>query len=407
MTLKTDPVVAAPPAQKGKRRWPRRVAIVLIVLLALLGGLALYLNSASFRQRVHARVVAELEHMTGGKVEIESFTWRLSTLQFEIRNLTIHGREAAADVPYAHADRVSVGVKIVSFFSRKISLEKVDIDHAVLHLIIYPDGSTNQPSPQPVQGGEEQPGQTLFDLAIKEIAVSNGVFMLNQERIPFNLSGKEIAAGMSYVAAEKAYNGHLDLTPVTLAYRNAAPYQAELHLNFLLRNKETEIKSFRVATGQSHFEGSGTLRNYNNPELKLDYQASLDLSEVAHATGTSQLRGGHADVKGSVDYQNKRYASTGTLNAHGVEWRDSTVRLVGVDAASPYGITPEKIDLPRLNMRLFSGSVQGSMQVANWNSTSRRGAVAQRGTAKLHVTGLEIRSVAAAVSTSKLDKGDK
>jgi translocation and assembly module TamB len=122
----------------------------------LLGGLALYLNSDSFRQKVHDRVVAELEHMTGGKVEIESFSWQLSTLQFEIRNLTIHGREAAGEVPYAHADRVVVGVKIVSFFARKISLEKVDINHAIFHLIVYPDGSTNQPSPQPGQGGEEQ-----------------------------------------------------------------------------------------------------------------------------------------------------------------------------------------------------------------------------------------------------------
>jgi translocation and assembly module TamB len=402
MTLKADPVAAAPPVQKGKRRWPRRVAVILVLFLALLGALALYLNSDSFRGKVHDRVVAELEHTTGGKVEIQSFTWQLSTLQFEIRNLTIHGREAAGETPYAHADRVVVGVKIVSFFSRKISLEKADIDGAIFHLIIYPDGSTNQPSPQTAHSGEEQSGESLFDLAIKEISVNNGVFMLNQERIPFNLSGKEIAAGMSYVATEKAYAGHLDLTPVTLAYGHAAPYQAELHLNFLLRDKETEIKSFKLATARSQLEASGTLRNYANPELKLDYQAAIDLAEAARAGNTPQLRAGHADLKGSLNYQNRRYSSSGMLNARGVEWRDSTMRLAGVDAASPYTVLPEKISLPRLNAHLFGGLLQGSLEIANWTPAPGQKSAQQRGTARLHLSGVEIRSVAAAVSTSRL-----
>src|SRR4051794_35420176 len=192
MTLKTGSVVvAAPPAQKKKRRWLKLLAIVMAVFLALLAGVVFYLNTGSFRQSVRARVVADLERMTGGKVEIESFTWQLSNWQFEIRNVTIHGREAANEVPYAHADRVTVNIKVVSFFSRKISLEKVDVDRATFHLIIYPDGGTNQPS-QAVRPGDEQPGQSIFDLAIKEVAVNNGTFMLNQEKVPFHLAGKEI-----------------------------------------------------------------------------------------------------------------------------------------------------------------------------------------------------------------------
>src|SRR5258707_12918371 len=86
---------------------------------------------------------------------------------------------------------------------------------------------------------------------------------------------------MSYVPSEKAYDGHLDLTPILVSYRNAAPFQAEVHANFLLRSKETEIKSLKLSTASSRFEASGTLRNYNNPELTLQYQASLDLPEVA------------------------------------------------------------------------------------------------------------------------------
>src|SRR5262249_24511307 len=126
--------VTAPVSAPRKRKFRRILLIAALLLGVLLTGLALYLNSDSFRETMRRRVVAELTQMTGGKVEVGSFTWTLSSVHFEARDVTIHGREAAAEIPYAHADRISVGVKIVSFFSRKISLENVTVDGFVLHL---------------------------------------------------------------------------------------------------------------------------------------------------------------------------------------------------------------------------------------------------------------------------------
>ncbi len=149
MSSKTD-VNIAPPATPAKKRKLRRFVILTGLALAVIViGILIYLNSGSFRETVRQRVIAELRQMTGGRVELESFTWNFSTLHFEARNVTIHGREAAGEVPYAHADRIGVDVKIISFFTRKISLENVAIDRFVLHLMIYPDGTTNQPPPQP------------------------------------------------------------------------------------------------------------------------------------------------------------------------------------------------------------------------------------------------------------------
>jgi translocation and assembly module TamB len=402
MSSPADKTMPPAPREKKKRRWLKRLVVLAAVFLVLFAALALYLNSDSFRETVRTRVVADLERITGGKVEIESFTWKLSTLQFEIHNLTIHGREAPNEVPYAHADRITVGVKIVSFFSRKISLEKVVIDGSTFHLILYPDGSTNQPSPPPTHG-DETPGRNLFDLAINEIVVNNGTFMLNQEKIPFNLSGKEISAGMSYAAGDKAYDGHLDLAPVTIGYRNSAPFQAEVHGNFRLRNKEMEIKSLKLATRNSSFAGSGTLRHYNNPELALDYQASLDLKGVAREGKISELRAGRADLKGHLAYQNKHYESQGNMSVHDLEWRDARMRLTGADASSPYALTPEKISFPRLQARIFGGSVQGTLEIANWNPpTPPSKGPPQRGVARLHLSGMEINRVAAAISTPRL-----
>src|SRR5258708_34163220 len=92
--VKASPVKVSPP----KKRKSRRGKIIGLLLLGLIAGLAIYLNSDSFRETVRSRVVAELERMTGGKVEIQSFAWKLSQLQFEARVFTIHGRKGAGEL---------------------------------------------------------------------------------------------------------------------------------------------------------------------------------------------------------------------------------------------------------------------------------------------------------------------
>ncbi|HZD09415.1 MAG TPA: hypothetical protein VE176_14255, partial [Candidatus Limnocylindrales bacterium] len=404
MSSKTDVDIAPPPAPAKKRKLRRFVIFTLLALVVIVTGLLIYLNSGSFRETVRQKVIAELRQMTGGKVEVESFTWNLSTLHFEVHNLTIHGREAAGEVPYAHADRIGVDVKIVSFFTRKISLENVAIDRFVLHLMIYPDGTTNQPPPQPSTPSEVSPTQNLFDLAIKQIAVRQGTLMLDQEKIPFDLDGKEISAGMNYVPSQKAYDGHLDFTPLTIAYRNAPPMQAEMHVGFLLRSGETEIKSLRLAASGSKVEASGTLRNYNNPELTLQYQASLDLAQVGNTAKWKQLRAGHVDLKGKSSYQNSRYSSQGNLSVRNLEWHDATVRILSVDATSPYSVMQDKIVLSRLIAHAFGGAVQGDVQISNWVSASTPGkkTLPQMGTSRLHLSGVQAGKVAAAISSAKM-----
>jgi translocation and assembly module TamB len=404
MSSKTDINIASAATPTKKRRFRRLLIITGLALALLFVGLVFYLNSGSFRETIRRRVIAELRQMTGGKVEVESFTWNLSALHFEAFNVTIHGREMAGEVPYAHADRIGVDVKVVSFFSRKISLESVAIDRFVLHLMVYPDGTTNQPPPQPGAPTAEAPTQNLFDLAVKQIAVRQGTLMLNQEKIPFDLDGKDVSAGMNYIASQKAYDGHLDLTPLIIAYRNASPVQAEVHVGFLLRTGETEIKSLKISSGNSRVAASGKLSNYNNPEIALEYQASLDFSELGKIATWKQLRAGRAELKGVGSYQNKRYSSQGNLSVRNLEWRDEAVRFSGIDASSPYSVTQEKIVLSRLIAHVFGGTVQGNAQITNWNSQPLPGkkALPQQGTTQLHLAGIQMSKAAAAISTAKM-----
>src|SRR6202011_5978520 len=135
--------------------WPRislaRIckALLLCFLLLLLGFSALlwYVTTDSFQRTARFRLIAALERATGGRVELGSFRAVPLRLQMEVRNLTIHGKEAAGQQPYAHVDSVAAVINLSSALGAKLAFHSLVLQHPVIHVIFYPDGSTNQPTP--------------------------------------------------------------------------------------------------------------------------------------------------------------------------------------------------------------------------------------------------------------------
>ena len=393
--------ILAPPPAKTRRR--RRFYLVAVLTLAvLIIGALFYLNSASFQQSVRNRVVTELEHMTGGKVEIESLSWKLSTLQIEVRGLTIHGLEAANEAPYAHVDRIDLTLKILSFFSRKVALSNVAIDRVAVHLIVYPDGTTNQP--EAIQKAESQAENSspLFDLSVNRIEISNGTLILNQEQIPFSLTGESLDAGITYSARDRGYESNIAMSLLSARWRDIGPQRGDISLQLLLRSNEALIKSLRASTARSTLQATGSLRNFSHPELQLQYEASLDLLGVAALAKVSEIKGGHGDVKGFFRYQDNHFSTQGNAAVRDGEWQDDVLHIPAISGLSPFAITAEKISIPKIVGHAFGGNVQGEFELLNWatpttNTKSKTKTNAPlKETANLQVSGLDAGKVAAA-----------
>ena len=387
-----------------KRRFKWVQAVIGVVLLCAVVGLAFYLNSDSFREIVRARVVDELERMTGGKVELESFSWSLTRLRCEARGLTIHGLEGPGEEPYVHADRIALRLKIISLLSRKVSLREVVIDRLAVHLIVAADGTTNQPAPKRTGSGAGVSAEQLFDLAVRRVEINGGTLLLNQERIPFDLSGERFSASMNYSRADHGYDGAIAASLVAAHWRNSAPLSGEIDLHFLMRASETQVKSLKITAGKSTVQAFGQVRNYSHPEIELHYIASLDLLEVANQTSVSELRAGRADLKGQLNYQANRVSSAGQAEVRGLSWIDPSLplRVSGVDGSSAFTLTPEKLTLPRFAARIFGGSAQGDLQITNWNSPAGKKSPAQKGVLNLQFSRLQIGPLATAVSSARL-----
>src|SRR5690349_927999 len=124
-----------PMAKVSKRRMRKVGLPIFIALVLLAAGFAWYITTDSFQSMVRRRVVAEIERVTSGRVEIESFHTIPFRFLIEVRNITIHGREAADDVPYAHVDQLIAHIKIISLLESEFGFHSILLEHPVFHII--------------------------------------------------------------------------------------------------------------------------------------------------------------------------------------------------------------------------------------------------------------------------------
>ena len=102
----------------------------------------------TFENIIRKRLIARIEEATGGRAEIGSFHWNPLKLEAEADGLVLHGREAPGEAPYAQLDSLKVSVSILDLWSPRVLLRDLEIERPQIHLIVYPDGSTNQPQPR-------------------------------------------------------------------------------------------------------------------------------------------------------------------------------------------------------------------------------------------------------------------
>jgi translocation and assembly module TamB len=386
-------------ARRRKRTW-FQVAAGLFLLVAA-AGLGVYLRSDAFRELVRRKAIAQLESITGGRVEIQSLSWNLYRLEFEATGVTVHGREASGQPPLLHIDRASGQAKILSFLRRNIGLRWLVIDHPVVHLIVYPDGTTNQPITK-IREQNSGPVQRLFDLAVNRLEINSAELLLNDRKIAFDFTGNNLSGDMSHSRTNNTYEGNLSVELMAVRSQTLEQLEGGLELRFVVHPSQLEVKLLKFKMGGSTLDASGTMTDSRQPDIHLQYRASVELKDVARMARIPQLQGGHLEVNGSGHYQNRRYETAGTLAGSSFIWREKGFHLTGVDVASPFVFTTDKVSLPAVKIKALGGSAQGEFVMTRGNAGPQAKAPLTRGTANLQLAGIQLSQLAAAISTHHL-----
>jgi len=399
-------------------------------------ALVWYVRSPAFEDLVRRKVTAAIESATGGRVDLHSFQWNLSKLEFQANDLTIHGREAPGQLPYAHADRAFVRLRIVSVLQARVHLKYLGLEQPVIHFVVYPDGSTNAPEPR-VKRASPDPVQQLFDLAISRADLRSGMLLLNDRAIPLDFSAEDLDAAMTYDRRDHHYDGTLHVGKMDAKYQDFRDVPAQAEMEFALWRDTAQIKSLKLTSQKSSLEAQGKVTHFDNPRVEFTYNCQLDIGQLGAIVRSYELRAGTLTASASGSYSEATLASRGKLAIRGFEYLQEGAVLHNTNASADFSVDHNRLALTRIAGRLLGGEITGEVTIDNLgiskgtlgaqtpagnstlarrrsrNNSAGRGSPAAaipsisgpgplRGTARLRVSGASLAELADAISTRSL-----
>jgi len=398
--------MSEPRAKPRWRSFRKSVLLAGLAGLVVLGAVIWYITTDSFQALVRRRVVAELERVTGGQVNLGSIHTIPFRFQVEMRDLTIHGRELVSDVPYAHVDHIVARVKLISTLGAEFGFSSVVLDHPVVHIISYSDGSTNQPARNFNRTSNTTSVEQLFSLSITQLEVRRGELLWNDKRTPLDFTANDVSADMSYSFLHRQYDGDLLLGKIDTRFENFRPiaWMAEAH--FILNEGGIDVRSFKASSGRSRLQGSGRLVNFRKPNVVAKYDLNVDLAEASAIARRSEIRQGLFHATGEGVWSALMFSSTGQLSVKNFDWRDKSVSVRSASLSSDYNFNPQRLTFSKLQAGLFGGEAVGDAEVVNWLNPARAvkltrigAAEEQKGTVRLRLNNVSISEIAATLST--------
>ena len=381
-----------------KPRNRKRQAIVGMCLLGLVIAAGLYLSSESFADRVRIKVIANLEEITGGRVELKNFHWNLARLEFEADDLTIHGLEPAGEIPYAHADHLAIQVKIISLFGREIGLHYVGLDRPVIHIMVLADGSTNQPVPKVEREKKGSAVEELFRLAMDRFELRDGVLLWNDKRLPFDLAGEQMKSTITYKPAGNQYDGKIEVGRLNTKYKTYAPVASSASVEFILHSSLIEVQSLKWSSGDSSFAATGVLKNFDDPHVTLGYRALLDLRQAADVLHYAPLRGGKLEVNGRGEYNLKDFSSSGHVNLRELQYENPKLHIRQASGGAEFNVTPRTAAFRKIQIQALGGTATGTADVKNWATLpDEKEKPQQTGIATFKIEGMQVAAIIAAI----------
>ena len=104
--------------------WRRTIgwtfAVLAVLVFAGAVGGYLVLKSRSFQEYALRTIVQDTNDATGGRAEIRKLDFELSTLTAHLYNITLHGSEHPDQPPLLQVDKLTVGLKIQSWYIARL-----------------------------------------------------------------------------------------------------------------------------------------------------------------------------------------------------------------------------------------------------------------------------------------------
>jgi translocation and assembly module TamB len=305
-------------------------------------------------------LISRLQSLTGGRVEIRTVTVGWFSLNATVNGLVIHGKEPADTEPLFSAEQTKIGLRIDSFWGRRVSLDDLVLVSPRIHLLVQKDGSSNLPAIK--RSASKEPLQeTLLALHIRHVDIRDGWLLYNNVQRLIAVEGGDFRLNLTGSAdpARPLYLASVDWDSIELARRRDVPIPANISAKLSLRSDGFSVEQAIVDLGRSHFDLQAETKNLESPDWTYRYRGWLDLLDIREAFRTPEVPLGRIELRGEGALTRGKISGKGSFAGDNIALGFEDFHSSNLTARSNYILDPEGVVLPDFAAYALGGSVKG------------------------------------------------
>src|SRR5581483_7188452 len=234
----------------GCLRWFVGTVVVFFALLTIIiGGGWLYLGTSNFADLVALRIASTLESRLGRKVTIGSVVIdRAHLTKVVINDLRIANSPGALHPYFATVKQVTINGGVNSFWTRSISVDRVDITEPQMFFEIYPAGSKLVHNFPHWNSGPKSRYE-IVHLDIHQLFITNGGFDFADRRHNMAVDSNHLNAVVNVTSRKNLYAGTGNSPLVRMRIQDYVPFDMTMRAQFRYTPGVLELQSVALDGG--------------------------------------------------------------------------------------------------------------------------------------------------------------
>ncbi|HXY23970.1 MAG TPA: translocation/assembly module TamB domain-containing protein [Candidatus Acidoferrum sp.] len=331
-----------------------------LTVLAII-AVVIFFGSGAGNPIIQRLVISRLEMLTGGKVELRALSIRWLAIRVTLTGLVIHGNEPPGTEPLFTADEVQAGLRIDSFWGRKISLRELSVQKPHIHVQVGKNGVSNLPSPRRTTPESKPVSETLFELHVRRLLLADGWILYNDLKTPVTVHGGDLEFSLDAGGTREnpLYLGNIEWQTVQFTSKRYLPLPVGITAKFTVWRDGFALEQGVLTAAHSHLDAQADMSSFANPQWNFRYRGAVELLDFRETLRDRNIPTGHADFRGEGHFAAGQYTGSGSYAGQDIALPYDVFHTKGLNSRGSYTINNTELVIPDFFAGAFGGKVTG------------------------------------------------
>ncbi|HEX4595269.1 MAG TPA: translocation/assembly module TamB domain-containing protein [Bryobacteraceae bacterium] len=296
----------------------RNIAIGVVALAVVLIIAAIVVVQTDwFRAYVKRKIITSTEESTGGRVEVNSFSFDWRHMRAVVIGFVIHGSEPSGAAPFLSAQRVQADIRLFTSIHHILDLAYLGIERPQANVIVLADGRTNIPNPKPRSTSNDTPLETVVNLAVDHFELTDGLVTVASQKQAVNIRGNDLKADLWYNVLNQGYRGQLSFQPLYVASGRNTPVNFTITLPVALQRDRIEFHDAKISTALSSILINGSVETMRDPKISAHVNGRLALADLKNV-GELPIATDQKNLPSAVDLDGNALITGNSIQVNGL-----------------------------------------------------------------------------------------